>query len=213
MDYQRIYNRLIEKARNRTLEGYKETHHIIPRCIGGLDEKENLTDLTPEEHYLAHQLLVKIYPNNHAIIRAAVMMMPRRPSNKLYGWLRRKFSEAQSISQSGKGNSQYNTMWIHSRGLKMNKKIQTKEKIPEGWEKGRIINFDKPPIFCKVNICKSCMNKEKAEYWYKEFKESKSNSLREFVRNSDYDKSHVSFIKMLKTYIPEFKPEQGKNFR
>ena len=43
MDYQKIYNNLIK--REITREGYVEKHHILPRCLGGLDNKENLVDL------------------------------------------------------------------------------------------------------------------------------------------------------------------------
>lgn len=32
MDYQKHYYLLCEKARNRSLDGYKEGHHVIPRC-------------------------------------------------------------------------------------------------------------------------------------------------------------------------------------
>jgi len=51
MDYQKIYNNLINCEITRT--GYVEKHHILPRCLGGLDNKENLIKLYPEEHYLA----------------------------------------------------------------------------------------------------------------------------------------------------------------
>ena len=37
MNYQKIYNQIIERAKTRQLEGYKEKHHILPRCMGGLD--------------------------------------------------------------------------------------------------------------------------------------------------------------------------------
>lgn len=114
MDYSNHYNLLISRARNRELEGYSEAHHIIPKCMGGSDEQENLVKLTPEEHYLAHQLLAKIHPKNKKLIRAAFMMVPNRPSNKLYGWLRRKFAEAQSECQSGASNSQFGTKWINN---------------------------------------------------------------------------------------------------
>ncbi len=92
MDYLKHYNKLIERAKNRITEEYTESHHIIPRCMGGTDDKQNLVNLYPEEHYLAHQLLIKIYPNNKNLIFAANMMCVNRPSNKLYGWLRRRMS-------------------------------------------------------------------------------------------------------------------------
>jgi hypothetical protein len=216
MDYQKIYNSLIEKGKNRKLDCYVETHHIIPRCMNGSDDTDNLVDLTPEEHYLAHQLLVKIYPDNYSLVKAAQMMIPNRPSNKMYGWLRRRFSEVQSISQSGEGNSQYGKIWI-TNGIET-KKVRNKTDIPEGWVIGRTIKKIKqilPPNFKKISRCKKCMNEEykiEAEIWYIKFLESDAKSIRDFVRTSEYKNSHVSFIKMLKKYIPNFNPTQGKSF-
>ena len=59
MNYEAHYNKLIARGQNRELEDYKEKHHIVPRCMGGSNKKENLVYLTAEEHYVAHQLLVK----------------------------------------------------------------------------------------------------------------------------------------------------------
>jgi hypothetical protein len=104
MNYKLIYENLINRAKDRKLDIYTESHHIIPKCMNGDNSVENLVDLTPEEHYLAHQLLVKIYPSEYGLIKAAVMMCMNtggnRPTNKLYGWLRRKHSE----STSGENN-------------------------------------------------------------------------------------------------------------
>lgn len=143
MNYKKIYDNLISKGRNRVLNCHVERHHIIPKCMGGTDDKENLVELTPEEHYVAHQLLVKIYPKNKALINAAMMMMiPNRPTNKMYGWLRKKHSERMKELQSGCGNSQYGKRWIHNKELKESKRIPKNEYLPEGWEEGRILDFD-----------------------------------------------------------------------
>ena len=48
MNYHNHYYTLIERAKSRILEGYVEKHHIIPKCMGGLDELSNLVALTPE---------------------------------------------------------------------------------------------------------------------------------------------------------------------
>ncbi len=59
--YSKWYERLIEKAQvRRTISGYKETHHIVPRSFGGNDSKSNLVHLTAREHYIAHALLWKM---------------------------------------------------------------------------------------------------------------------------------------------------------
>ena len=97
MNYQAIYDRLIERARNRVLEGYVEKHHVIPRCMGGTDDLKNIVALTPEEHYLAHLLLVRIYKGVHSLVVAAVLMTGYksgyRVNNKSYGWVRKQYSE------------------------------------------------------------------------------------------------------------------------
>lgn len=97
MNYKRIYDQLIERARNRVLSSYKERHHIVPRCMGGTDEISNLVDLTAEEHFVAHQLLVKIYPGVPGLIYACIAMTGEthegRAGNKAYGWIRRAVSE------------------------------------------------------------------------------------------------------------------------
>ena len=82
MDYHAHYDKLIERAQGRLLECYTERHHIIPRCMDGSDDSENLVDLTAEEHYVAHQLLVKMHPDNHSLIYAANMMGGTRKNNK-----------------------------------------------------------------------------------------------------------------------------------
>jgi hypothetical protein len=220
MNYQQIYDSLIERGQNRTLEDYTENHHIIPRCMGGSNDKENLVKLTPEEHYVAHQLLVKIYPNNPPLVKAAAMMVPNRPNNKMYGWIRRQFSLVQSESQKGKKNSQYNTMWITNGNI--SKKISKESIIPDGWVKGRKSKkkYKKQPpkiiLFKQIQLCRDCIkekSKRNAEFWYQQLIKSDSKSIRDFVRNSDYESSHVAFIKMLKKYIPNFNPEQGKSFK
>ena len=92
MNYQGVYDRLIARALVRRLAGYGEDHHILPRCLGGSDAADNLARLTAEEHYLAHQLLVKIHPTHVMTTRR----IPGRSGNKLYGWLRRRMAAAQT---------------------------------------------------------------------------------------------------------------------
>ena len=64
MNYEKIYNSLIEKRQREVLrcnKDYKnELHHIVPRSCGGSNDKQNLVYLTCREHFIAHLLLVKI---------------------------------------------------------------------------------------------------------------------------------------------------------
>ena len=75
MNYQKVYNQIIESAKSRglnkkLLEGYFEKHHIIPRCLKGSNEKCNLVLLTAREHYLCHWLLWKSNKENGSLFLA-----------------------------------------------------------------------------------------------------------------------------------------------
>lgn len=96
MNYSLHYMSLIKRAKNRTLTCYKETHHIIPRCLGGTDDSENLVDLTPREHYIAHILLAKIHGG---VLWHAVNLMGRlkKYSNRQYEQARKEHSKLLSI--------------------------------------------------------------------------------------------------------------------
>ena len=56
-----IYNDLINYCKYEEIEGYTETHHILPKSIGGTDEKENLVKLSFPEHY---HLQIFVLDNN-----------------------------------------------------------------------------------------------------------------------------------------------------
>ena len=106
MNYQLHYDKLIERAKNRTLKKCKERHHIIPRCMGGTNDSINLVDLTPEEHLVAHLLLMKIN-NNSLLVYAAMRMHTRVKNNREYGFLRRAFSKMMSFRMAGENNPMY----------------------------------------------------------------------------------------------------------
>ena len=51
-----------------------EKHHILPKCMGGKNEKCNYVKLTTKEHIWAHIFLSKAYPNNHKLAMSANCM-------------------------------------------------------------------------------------------------------------------------------------------
>jgi hypothetical protein len=154
MNYRRIYDELISRARMREAAGYVERHHIVPKCIGGDNSPDNLVTLTPEEHYVAHQLLVKIYPDHAGIAWAAIAMTAKGNGNKLYGWLRRRYSlsrvgsprfwmrgdgnpsrsEAvrQKISQSKKGTRRkpFSKQWLQNLSASHKRHAATADYVP-----------------------------------------------------------------------------------
>jgi len=96
MDYQKIYNQLIERAIERGKPNcYSEIHHIIPRSEGGDNTDNNLVTLTAREHFIAHKLLYIIDPNNNSR-RTAYLMMSNRFNIKwgnVYEEAKKLFSE------------------------------------------------------------------------------------------------------------------------
>lgn len=111
MNYQKIYDALIGRAIERqklsiALSNF-EKHHILPKCLGGGNSKSNIVKLTCEEHFIAHQLLVKIYPENKKLIFAAHAMTisskkHSRVNNKEYAWLKKLKSAEMSKLHKGK---------------------------------------------------------------------------------------------------------------
>jgi hypothetical protein len=65
--YTKWYFNIINNARCRELplNTYTEKHHIIPRCIGGTNEDDNLVKLTAREHFICHLLLTKMTTANY----------------------------------------------------------------------------------------------------------------------------------------------------
>jgi hypothetical protein len=57
--YVKIYMNLISTRKNRKIDGSIEKHHIIPKSLGGTNKKDNIIELTPKEHFIAHLLLEK----------------------------------------------------------------------------------------------------------------------------------------------------------
>ena len=78
--YRKVYHQIIDRARNRGLdrkkiEFYVEIHHIIPKCLGGNNDRTNLVALTYREHIICHKLLCKLYPNNYYLHSAVYLML------------------------------------------------------------------------------------------------------------------------------------------
>ena len=60
--------------RRKTVKGYYESHHVVPKCLGGWESRDNLVRLTAAEHYIAHLLLMKMYPENRKLALPVILM-------------------------------------------------------------------------------------------------------------------------------------------
>lgn len=120
MNYQRIYNAIIQKARSENRIKYKgvyyEAHHIVPKCLGGDGQykdwkwHENIILLTAREHFVCHWLLSRIYSKESKIQYAFWKMCIQSnnkqdrviPSSIAYEEARQKCKEEMSNLHSGR---------------------------------------------------------------------------------------------------------------
>lgn len=74
--YKNLYEKFIYTRQKRSLDESNiiEIHHILPRCLGGSDDSNNLIKLTAREHFLAHLLLHRAYPNHIGLKKALAAM-------------------------------------------------------------------------------------------------------------------------------------------
>ena len=113
--YRKIYQDLIDKRRNHPLsksDVYCESHHIIPKSLGGSDDKSNLVNLLPREHYIAHKLLTYITRDQdrrkmmwalHRLVHGNVNPL----SSKQYDLFRRQWSVYMKENHHSKDNPEY----------------------------------------------------------------------------------------------------------
>lgn len=75
LTYNEFINNILEtRGRFACGDEYHERHHIVPKCMGGTNEEENLIDLFAREHFIAHKLLADENPDNHKLVYAYICM-------------------------------------------------------------------------------------------------------------------------------------------
>lgn len=93
--YSKIYYSIIKNAKSQNRikqvgDNY-QTHHIIPRCMGGTDDSDNLVVLTYKEHQVCHRLLIEMTAGEykHKMMYAYLLFdksydISKAPSPQLY---------------------------------------------------------------------------------------------------------------------------------
>ena len=150
MDYDLIYKNLIEtrKRLKRSKElSYFEEHHILPRCLGGKDDADNLVLLTAREHFIAHRLLCKIYKEVHNLKLAVLFMstlkrgdQPLKINSRTYDYLRNQVSSARKDKAMPEGV------------MELNYKLKTTTQISNKLRGLRLTNHKHSPQFKRALI-------------------------------------------------------------
>jgi len=89
------YHQLIEKRRSTHFVGYGERHHVLPKSLGGSNAGSNLVRLTAREHFVAHQLLVRMTEGDAK--RRMVFALKRTVSSKTHVLNSRTFESVREM--------------------------------------------------------------------------------------------------------------------
>jgi hypothetical protein len=209
MNYEKIYDSLMNrsKGRKKSRDVYYEKHHIIPKCLGGDNSKENLTLLTAEEHWVAHLLLVKINPGIPKLVYACQAMSmiggnTGRTNNKMFGWIRREYATTVSKRMGGRTLSE-----------------ETKEKISKSL-KGRLPEHQKygnislrPEVAKKISDSKKGIPTGPFTTERKEnIRKAKLGKPNSFMQNNNPNKIRVTCLGCKKeTTLPAFNKAHSKH--
>lgn len=172
MNYQRIYNQIIERAKNsKRIKGcgiYYEGHHIIPKCLGGeglvknYNTHPNIVLLTPREHFLCHLLLCEIYPKNIKLYQALWLMSTNKNKRKNQ---RYKISSRVYERLKIKAREIYKNRNISNEEIEKRRKSLKKTWYKKRKKQGLIINENDINKFCilypNINLTennKHCIN-------------------------------------------------------
>lgn len=183
MNYSKIYKQLIDCKKSRgvykkDLEFYTEKHHIVPKSLGGSDGPYNLVLLTPREHYVAHLLLRKIYPDSIEMKYALILMSDwgKVKTSKSFELLRTEISELMVGDKNhfyGKTHTAENRekMGAARRGKKMSREsIERTRKANQGAKRSpqALINMSKAALAKKLRPWETSANKfkpEREQFW------------------------------------------------
>ena len=152
--YEKWYNQIILNSKNEKLLGH-EQHHILPKSLGGTDDKTNLVYITAREHFVCHWLLTKIYPTGeeHWKMLNALRMMRSENKNqqryntkitsRVYAKVKEEYIKLQSEKVRGSNNPMHGDKFYRSQeGYKRqrdavlgakngSKKVEARKKIAE----------------------------------------------------------------------------------
>ena len=101
--YTKWYFSIIDFARLSNISGYTERHHIIPKSMGGSNDKTNVVKLTPKQHFICHRLLVKMTEgkNRQKMVYAFWVMSNKK---RLHSVTSNSYSTAKNLIQEVMSN-------------------------------------------------------------------------------------------------------------
>ena len=155
MNYLHVYNQIIINRKNNPIKGYTERHHIVPRSLGGNNNKSNKVRLTAREHFICHLLLTKMYPKHtkewicmaaafHRMFCTTKDQKRYVCQSRWYEYKKKILSESKRENQLGINNSMYGKIWVNKPGVNTGIVINESELqnyLDNGWIRGHKKNL------------------------------------------------------------------------
>lgn len=132
LTYEEFINNILEtRGRFACGEEYHERHHIVPRCMDGGDEDDNLIDLFAREHFEAHRLLALENLDNDKLAHAWTMMAFVKDKNQeRYELTPEEYQEAR-IKQSELTSRRTKALWSDDEYRKRVSETHKRENLSE----------------------------------------------------------------------------------
>ena len=179
--YEKIHDAIINRAKLRglnksELEGYYEKHHVIPKCLGGNNKKDNLVLLTAKEHFIIHKILYRLHPDNKKLLFAVIAMFS--PGNK--------YNHRENINMS---TAAYYRK-LHAEFLKGRKlSDETKKKISKS-NKGKSLSQEQIDFLKKINTGRHPTDETRHKMSNSHKKENLSVEIIEKMRKASTGRKH-----------------------
>lgn len=145
--YTRWYYRIIANPIDDT---YTEKHHIIPRCLGGTDDLDNIIKLSARQHFICHLLLIKmVEPSIRHKLAYAAWQLSRNKNTKISSRIYEMLKKQMSLTYTGRKRKPFteetkrNMSLAHLGKKKKPHRPETKKQISEN-RKGKAAGKDNP---------------------------------------------------------------------
>ena len=147
--YTKWYYSIINAAQLRlVVDIYSEKHHILPKSLGGENNKSNLVTLTAREHFVCHLLLMRMVEGKDKQKMALALKMLTRLKDKVkitshtFQYIREESSKAHSAAKKGKPGRIWSTKEKKIKSIAQKGKPTPMLGLP-AWNKGLLLTDEK----------------------------------------------------------------------
>jgi len=139
--YTKLYFRIIENAKNKSYNGVKtESHHIVPKSLGGSNDKSNIITLSLREHCLCHWILTKMTSGkDKEKMISALWRFATHPSKFERKIFPRRYSLYRDLfieSISGNSSRMWGKKWVNDGEKEF--LVEMNSSLPDGYVYGRL---------------------------------------------------------------------------